>query len=176
MNIISSLLFISVAVFYLLHERITLSKQDTEDAFVSVVKVHDGDTVSVILNSRKEKVRLIGIDAPEIGQQPWGEETKKYLESLLSSSGWKIKLEYDVERRDKYGRILAYLRTADGKLINLQMVRSGYAMLFTVPPNVRYVNELKAAQQEARERKLGIWGVRGLKERPEDYRREHPRI
>ena len=87
-----------------------------------------------------------------------------------------MKLEYDVEKRDKYGRILAYLRTSDGKLINLLMVKNGYAMLYTVPPNVKYVRDLKAAQEEARQAKLGIWSEEGLKERPKDYRMEHPRM
>jgi len=173
---LSSLFFIFVAIFYLAHERFSLSRQDTPDNFVTVVSVSDGDTVSVILDKRREKVRLIGIDAPELGQKPWGTEAKKYLEALLGSSGWKVELEFDVEKRDKYGRILAYLKMTDGKLINLLMVRNGYAMLFTIPPNVRYAAELRAAQREAREKRLGIWNSEGLRERPGDYRREHPRI
>jgi micrococcal nuclease len=173
---ISSLFFIFVAVFYLAHERFSLSRQDGADTFVPVISVSDGDTVIVILNSRREKVRLIGIDAPELGQKPWGAESKKYLETLLGSSGWKVELEFDVEKRDKYGRVLAYLKTTDGKLINLLMVRNGCAMLFTIPPNVRYAGELRSAQREAREKHLGIWSSEGLRERPVDYRREHPRI
>jgi micrococcal nuclease len=173
---VSSLFFILVAIFYLAHERFSLSRQDTPDNFVTVVSVSDGDTVSVILDKRREKVRLIGIDAPELGQKPWGAEAKKYLETLLGSSGWKVELQFDVEKRDKYGRILAYLKTTDGKLINLLMVRNGYAMLFTIPPNVRYAGELRVAQREAREKRLGIWSSEGLRERPGDYRREHPRI
>jgi micrococcal nuclease len=175
-KVISSLFFIFVAIFYLAHERFSLSRQDSADTFVPVISVSDGDTVSVILDNRKEKIRLIGIDAPELGQKPWGAESKRYLETLLSSSGWKVALEFDVEKRDKYGRVLAYLKTTDGKLINLLMVRDGYAMLFTVPPNVRYAGELRAAQREAREKQLGIWSGKGLNERPGDYRREHPRM
>jgi micrococcal nuclease len=173
---ISYLFFILVVIFYLAHERFSLSRQNAPDNFVTVVSVSDGDTVSVILDKRREKVRLIGIDAPELGQKPWGAEAKKYLETLLGSSGWKVELQFDVEKRDKYGRILAYLKTTDGKLINLLMVRNGYAMLFTIPPNVRYAAELRAAQREAREKRLGIWGSEGLRERPVDYRREHPRM
>ena len=173
---ISSLFFIFAAIFYLAHERFSLSRQDATDTFVPVISVSDGDTVSVILDKRKEKVRLTGIDAPELGQKPWGTEAKKYLETLLSSCGWKVELEFDVEKRDKYGRVLAYLKTTDGKMINLLMVRNGYAMLFTIPPNVKYAGELRAAQREAREKRLGIWSGKGLGERPGDYRREHPRI
>jgi micrococcal nuclease len=175
-NLVSVLIFAFVALFYLVHEKFTLPKQNTSDGFVSVISVSDGDTVSIMIKRKEEKVRLIGIDAPEIGQKPWGEEAKKYLETLLISSDWKVRLEYDVEKRDKYGRILAYLRTIDGKFINLLMVKNGYAMLYTVPPNIKYVNDLRAAQEEARQGKLGIWSEKGLKERPRDYRRKHPRI
>ncbi len=175
-NLISVLFFLIAASLYLLHEKYFPFKQQEMDKFISVIAVHDGDTVSVILDNRKEKVRLIGIDAPEIGQKPWGEKAKKYLEALLNSSGWKVKPEFDVDKRDKYGRILAYLWTTNGEMVNLLMVKTGYAMLFTFPPNVKYVTELKSAQREARDRGLGIWAEKGLKERPGDYRREHPRI
>lgn len=72
-NLISVLFFLIAASLYLLHEKYFPSKQQDMDKFVSVIAVHDGDTVSVILDNRKEKVRLIGIDAPEIGQKPGGE-------------------------------------------------------------------------------------------------------
>lgn len=178
-NLIFTVIFILVAIFYFLHEKNSFPVQQKNYTLIPVVAVHDGDTVSVIIDKKKEKVRLIGIDAPEIAQKPWGEKAGAYLETLLSSSGRKVTLEFDIDKRDKYGRILAYLWTTNGEMINLLMLKSGYAMLFTFPPNVKYVNELRAAQREARDRKLGIWGDPsvdgGLKERPWDYRREHPR-
>lgn len=96
---ISILFFMASAIFYLVHERNPLPVQPKSPLFVPVVEVHDGDTVSVSVDQKREKVRLIGIDAPEMGQKPWGEKAKKYLETLLSSSGWKVKLEYDVEKK-----------------------------------------------------------------------------
>ncbi len=173
-KLISVVFFMLSAAFYLLHENHSLSKQNNEEIFSSVKEVHDGDTISAIINQKKEKVRLIGIDAPEIGQNPWGMEAKKYLETLLSSSGWKVKLEFDIDKRDKYGRILAYLWTTRGEMVNLLMLKSGNALLFTLPPNVKYVNDLRTAQREAKDGGCGIWGEKGLKERPGDYRREHP--
>jgi micrococcal nuclease len=146
-----------------------------EARFVRVVRVHDGDTVSVLIERRRERVRLIGIDAPEMGRRPWGAKAKRHLSELLSHDGWIVTLEFDVDRRDKYGRLLAYLRTPDGKLINLRMVKDGYAVLFTFPPNVKHVNAFRDGQNYAREKGLGIWGRDGLKEAPEDYRRRHPR-
>ncbi len=175
-NLISVIIFILATGFYLINEKYDVLGSQKDKGFVAVITVHDGDTVSVIIDKKREKVRLIGIDAPEIGQKPWGEEARNFLEGLLKSSDWKVRLEYDVDRRDKYGRILAYLWTADGKMINLLMAKNGYAMLFTFPPNIKYVNELRAAQQEASNKRAGIWREKGLKERPEDYRRAHPRL
>jgi len=175
-NLVSVLFFLIVASFYLLHERYFPSKKHEIGKFVPVIEVHDGDTVSVIINKRQEKVRLIGIDAPEIGQKPWGKNAKEHLETLLSSSGGKVTMEFDVDKWDKYGRMLAYLWTPKREMINLLMIRDGYAMLFTFPPDVKHADELKAAQMEARDRGLGIWAENGLKEKPVDYRREHPRM
>ena len=174
-NLISVFIFLLAAAFYLVLERPLLSEKQASHDFVPVVEVYDGDTVGVIINTKREKVRLTGIDAPETGQPPWGAMAKQYLQTLVGEAGRQVKLEFDVEQRDQHGRILAYLRTPDGKHINLLMVKNGYAMLYTVPPNVRYANELAAAQTEAREKKIGIWSDQGLKERPGDYRKTHPR-
>ena len=142
--------------------------------YVRVIKVHDGDTISVILNGRKEKVRLIGIDAPELRQRPWGSRAKKRLKELLSSAGWRVILDFDVEKADRYGRLLGYLITSEGSILNVRMVKDGYAVLLTIPPNIKYVDELKMAQNEARQYRQGIWSGKGLKESPSDYRKKHP--
>lgn len=146
-----------------------------DQGHVRVIKVHDGDTVSVILNGRKEKVRLIGIDAPEIKQRPWGTRARKHLEKMLTASNRTVILEFDVERRDKYGRLLCYVYSTDKNMINLQMLKHGYAVLLTISPNVRHVDEFRKAQHNAREQKLGIWGSSGLKETPSEFRKKHPR-
>jgi micrococcal nuclease len=174
-NLISVFIFLFAAAFYLVLEQPLLSEKQDRQGFVRVVEVYDGDTVGVIINTKPEKVRLTGIDAPETGQPPWGAMAKQYLQTLVSEADWQVKLEFDVEQRDQHARILAYLSTPDGKHINLLMVKNGYAMLYTVPPNVRYANELSAAQTEAREKKIGIWSDQGLQERPGDYRKKHPR-
>jgi micrococcal nuclease len=174
-NLISVFIFLFAAAFYLVLEKPLLSGKQESNDFVPVVEVYDGDTLGVIINNKREKVRLTGIDAPETGQPPWGAMAKQYLQTLVSKADWQVKLEFDVDQRDQHGRILAYLSTPDGKHINLLMVKNGYAMLYTIPPNVRYANELAAAQTEARKKKIGIWSDQGLNERPADYRRTHPR-
>lgn len=144
--------------------------------YVTVKRVNDGDTVTASVDGRFEKIRLIGIDAPEIGQEPWGQMAKDRLKAMMASSSWKVRMEYDVVKRDKYGRLLAYLWTQDGKMANAGMLSGGCAVLFTFPPNVKHVKELRAAEKKARSQKLVIWGGQGLRQLPVDYRREHPRM
>lgn len=173
--LVSAIAISILAVSCLLFSRELYGAQEQNDLPARVVTVHDGDTVSVIVNGRKERVRLIGIDAPELGQRPWGPIAKRYLAGLLDHAGQTVTLEFDVVRRDKYGRLLAYIWTRDKKLINLEMVNDGYALLFTFPPNVRYVEILRKAERSAKEKGLGIWGKDGLGEMPKEYKRKHPR-
>lgn len=146
-----------------------------ENISAYIEKVVDGDTVDATISGKRKQIRLIGVDAPELGQKPWGKRSRKFLEDLIAASGWQVRIEYDVEKRDKFDRILAYLWTRDGKMINEEMLINGYAVLFTFPPNVKHVERLRAAQVIARENKRGIWSRDGLKQLPSDYRREHPR-
>jgi micrococcal nuclease len=154
---------------------LVIAAPGSRTASAKLVAVHDGDTLSVIVGRKKERVRLIGIDAPELAQRPWGGHAKRHLKDLLGYTGTGLTLEFDVEKRDRYGRLLAYVRTGDNTLLNLEMVRDGYSVLYTSPPNVKYVDLLREGQRYARDKGLGIWGKNGLKELPKDYRREHPR-
>lgn len=146
-----------------------------------VTEVHDGDTISIRTKSfagvplKIERIRLIGIDAPELKQEPWGRLSKRYLKKLISESDWVVSVEFDIEHRDKYGRLLGYIWDKKGQLINEKMLENGYAMLYTIPPNVKYVERFIAAQKKAQTRKAGIWSNKGLRKRPEEWRREHPR-
>lgn len=155
-------------------ERSVAGVSDKTGGVARVVRVTDGDTVSVLINRRRERIRLIGIDAPEMGQIPWGERAKRHLENILFPSGG-VFIEYDIERRDKYGRLLAYIRTTDGRFVNADMLRDGYAVLFTFPPNVKHVKEFASAQRKARVKKLGIWAKNGLSQLPVAWRKQHPR-
>ncbi len=141
-----------------------------------VEKVNDGDTITVRMGKNLEKIRLIGMDAPEMGQEPWGRMAREHLKTLIDSSSRNVTLEYDVVKRDKYDRLLAYVRTADGKMLNAEMLKDGYALLFTFPPNVKHVDEFIKAEKQAKDKKIGIWAKDGLKETPAAYKREHPRI
>lgn len=70
-----------------------------------------------------------------------------------------VRLEFDVERRDRYDRLLAYVRrVSDGMFVNAELVRSGYAQTMTIPPNVRYADRFLQLQREARREGRGLWG------------------
>lgn len=146
-----------------------------------VTEVHDGDTISIRTRSlagiplKIERVRLIGIDAPELKQEPWGRLSKRYLKKIISESNWVVSIEFDIEQRDKYGRLLCYAWDKKGRLINEKMIENGYAMLYTIPPNVKYAERFIAAQKRAQALQIGIWGKRGLRKSPGQWRREHPR-
>ncbi len=140
-----------------------------------VTRVNDGDTVTLRMDGRTYRSRLIGFDAPETGQEPWGTKAKEHLRSLLKSAHWNVLVETDVELYDKYNRLLVYLRTSDGIFINEKMLADGYAVLFTFQPNSRYLDLFIRAQRSARAGKLGIWGPDGLKEKPVEYKKKHPR-
>lgn len=173
-RILLILLLCCLLIFLVLSERVVAGVRDKAGNAARVVRVNDGDTVTVSLNGRRERIRLIGIDAPEMGQGSWGERAKRHLEDILHPLR-NVYIEYDVERRDKYGRLLAYIRTNEGRMVNADMVRDGYAVLFTFPPNVTHVDEFTSAQSQARERKRGIWGKDGLSQLPAAWRRQHPR-
>lgn len=133
---------------------------------VKVTRVVDGDTIIVNLNGKDERVRLIGIDTPETvhperGEEPFGREASDYTKSRLD--GEQVYLEFDVQQRDQYGRLLAYVWIGE-EHFNATLVEQGYATVSTWPPNVKYVEVYTALQQEAREESKGLWGIASLAE------------
>ena len=140
-----------------------------------VLEVNDGDTVTIRLDDKSIRTRLIGIDAPELGQEQWGEKAKEHLISIMDRTHWTVCVETDSVVHDKYGRLLVYLWTENRELINEIMILDGYAVRFTIPPNTTYIGRFKKAEQIAQGKYLGIWGHGGLKEPPAKYRKKHPR-
>lgn len=135
--------------------------------------VIDGDTL--ILASR-EKIRLLGINTPEIKkshgglmqgvEQPWGRDGANYLKRLLD--GRKVGLEFDGERTGKFGRLLAYV-ILDGENVNLRLVRLGYARFNDYGKKIKYDSEFRQAESRARVRNLGLWEGKGRFKAPEYY-------
>lgn len=135
-----------------------------------VTRAVDGDT---LLLENNDRVRLIGIDTPEIhgssklardaqrsGQdeaaiKQLGMQSYEFTRKLVE--GKRVRLEFDVERFDKYKRLLAYVYLSDGTFVNAEIVKQGYASLLTIPPNVKYADLFQKLYREARENKRGLW-------------------
>jgi micrococcal nuclease len=134
-----------------------------------LTRIVDGDTVECDPVGR---IRLIGMDSPELAQAPFGAQASQAL-ARLAPVGSRLEVEYDVERRDPYGRVLGHLwhpGRQDPLLLNWALVREGYALLLTIPPNVKYVEALAKAQEAAREDRAGLWAVDGFACEPADFR------
>ena len=132
--------------------------------YYKVTKIVDGDTFWIDDGTAKGiKVRLIGIDAPESRKTfkkqmgYFGKESKNHLTNLLK--GKKVKLEFDVDTHDQYGRMLAYAYTENGIFINADLLKNGFAVIMTIPPNVKYADQFLELQQKARETKKGLWKI-----------------
>ena len=122
------------------------------DDGLKVAKIIDGDTIAL---ENGEHVRYIGMDTPE-KDRPYYSEAARENKRLVG--GKKVRLEYDVSRIDRYGRTLAYVYVGD-IFVNAELVRNGYAMIYTFPPNVKYYKTFLALQEEARKEKRGLWGL-----------------
>jgi len=131
-----------------------------------VERVGDGDTFTC---RDGRKVRLLGIDTPELGQGEPGREAHEALRRLLPP-GTAVRLESDVAARDRYGRVLAYVWTGS-RMVNETLVRQGWAVLYTLPPNVKYADRLERAQREARAARAGLWASGGFACSPRAWRR-----
>ena len=135
-------------------------------AAATVVEVVDGDTVVVDIADQTERVRLIGIDTPEVdgGFLPaecYGEEASAFTKSLLPV-GTEVRLTRDAEARDRYSRLLAYIhRTDDGLFVNLEIAVRGYAEALVIEPNTMHAPAFYRAASTARDRGLGLWGACG---------------
>jgi micrococcal nuclease len=119
-----------------------------------VTRVVDGDTIVL---ARLGRTRLIGVDTPEVfgGRECYGAEASAFTKRLLPR-GTRVRYRFDVERRDRYGRALAYVFKG-GRFVNAELVRRGYAVPLTIPPNVRYAERFRALSASARRASRGLW-------------------
>jgi micrococcal nuclease len=123
-------------------DRSVAAQKAIKSSIAHVHQVHDGDTVTLRLNGKKYRTRLIGIDAPETGQDPWGRRAKQHLIKIMRQTNWTVTVETDVERLDKYGRLLAYLWTKKKTMINEKMVADGFAVSSQYPPTSNTLTHL----------------------------------
>jgi micrococcal nuclease len=140
----------------------------------TVTRVIDGDVIQVIYGGVEKRVRLIGIDAPEsrIDRKAMkdanmseydietivemGAEAKAYVNGLIKRGDF-ITIEFDIKEMDRYGRLLCYVYLSNGKMLNEEIVKAGYANVKTIPPNVKYKDKFLKAFKYAKETKRGLW-------------------
>ncbi len=140
----------------------------------TVVRVVDGDTLKIRYWGKDESIRLIGIDTPESRANKkakkdakrsgldiktitsMGKRTTEYVESLVKT-GDLLAIEFGTQRWDKCVRLLSYFYLSNGKMLNEEIVKAGYANVMTIPPNVKYQDRFLRAYKEARVRKRGLW-------------------
>jgi micrococcal nuclease len=154
---IAALWLILASLAVVVRSSAAVSAQEPREG--AVVHVVDGDTIHVRLGTRVEKVRYIGIDTPEVrhptrGEEPGGREASRVNRGLVA--GRTVRLQTDVQARDRHGRLLAYVWVGE-TMVNAELVRLGYAQVMTVPPNVRHQALFLALQRQARERGQGLW-------------------
>jgi len=160
-----ALLILAVAAAALLGGRLAAGHDGAPAASGRVVRVVDGDTIRVRLGGTEERVRYIGVDTPESVKpgtpvQCFGKAASSFNTRLVGAR--TVRLEFDAERRDRYGRLLAYVyREPDGLFVNAELVRRGYAQPLTIPPNVAHASEFRRLGRSARRGGRGLWAACG---------------
>lgn len=126
-----------------------------------VDRIYDGDTITVNCSGKEEKIRLYCIDTPEMGQKPWGQQSRDYLRRITPGH-----VDIRPIERDHYGRLVSEV-LANGRSLNLALVEAGQAAVYN-----RYCNDDRypPAERAARQSKLGVWAQPGLQQRPWKWR------
>lgn len=158
-SFLTVILTLILGVTYLFQAEVEPSKGQLIEA--EVIRVVDGDTFVANVEGREEKVRLILIDTPETVHpqkpvQPFGPEASAFTKKKLEKQ--KVQLELDVQERDRYGRILAYVYLRDGSMLNQELLKQGLAKVSVYQPNVKYVDRFREIEKEARLAEKGVWG------------------
>jgi micrococcal nuclease len=155
-----ALLLVVLASFAGCDSVVDQSAQTPRERIAARVTRHtDGDTLWL---SGIGKVRLIGVDTPEVygDDECYGREASDFVERLVPL-GAAVSYRLGIDERDRYGRALAYLYLDDGRLLNLLLVQRGYAQVLTIPPNVELAQRFRRAARRARAARRGLWGAAG---------------
>lgn len=168
--LIGGLAITVVAISYFLHETKAPPSATAKGAeLVCTVKsVYDGDTLTASCPEGEVKVRMFGIDAPEMGQEPWGDRSREALRGLLPR---RDSVRLRVMDQDRYGRVVAQVVAGESD-VGLEMVRQGRAVMYE-----QYNDSLayRQAQAEAKQARRGIWEKSGGQQDPATWRRLNPR-
>lgn len=151
--------------YYLTKHPVKLAFKQTvlQPGYYQVTEVADGDTITVDMEGKSEKIRFIGVDTPETHDprkavQCFGEAASNYTKNIIG--GNRVRLEADPlnTNRDRYDRLLRYVYLPDGRLVNAEIVKQGYGFAYLGFPFSKS-NEFKAYQQQARQENRGLWSA-----------------
>ncbi|MGN6217002.1 MAG: thermonuclease family protein [Solirubrobacterales bacterium] len=142
-------------------EQLRLGEEAPRSAMAQVLRVIDGDTIEVRVDGRTEDVRYIGIDTPETVKpgtpvQCFGPRAHRFNSHLVE--GRRVRLVFGVERRDVYGRLLAYVHLGP-RFVNAELVRRGFARTLEIAPNTRFAGRFKRLEMAAARAGKGLWGT-----------------
>jgi micrococcal nuclease len=142
-------------------EHLRLGEEPPRSATAYVVRAIDGDTIEVRLDGHSEDVRYIGVDTPETVKpgtpvQCFGPRAHRFNGGLVT--GRRVRLVFGVERRDVYGRLLAYVHLGH-RFVNAELVRRGLARTLEIAPNTRFAGRFKRLQMAAARAGRGLWGA-----------------
>jgi len=127
-----------------------------------VLKVYDGDTIQIDMNGSSEKVRLIGVDTPETQDprkavQCFGKAASEFTAKLIAGQSVRLESDPQSSNRDRYGRLLRYVYLPDGRLVQAEIIKSGYGFAYTSFPFAN-AQEFERYEKEARDNNRGLWG------------------
>ena len=159
MRRLPSLVWVAILVI-LIVALVTGDDEPTTSTEARITRVVDGDTVEATVDGREEDIRYIGVDTPESVKpgtpvECYALKASHFNERLVE--GETVRLEYDAEERDVYGRLLAYVYLGD-EFVNAELVRRGYATTLTIPPNTRFADLFARLEREASDDERGLWG------------------
>lgn len=145
-----------------------------QPGFYKVSHVHDGDTISVRMDGRDEKVRMIGVDTPETIKpnspvECYGVAASNYLKGLLTNSSVRLEADPINQNRDRYDRLLRYVYTPDNMLVNKAIIEQGYGFAYLSFPFSK-AEEFRLAQVDARSQNRGVWSGECTISNPESDR------
>ncbi|MEI7971451.1 MAG: thermonuclease family protein [Actinomycetota bacterium] len=158
----SQLLLLFLFTFALLLSSCSTASPTTSPNLATVKHVVDGDTIDIAISGTTERVRFIGVNTPETkhptkGVECYGPEASAYTEQLLPI-GTKLRVERDVEARDKYGRLLLYVYIANSNVfVNLDLVLKGFARPMVFEPNTAHKTDFAQAATQAELHNVGLW-------------------
>lgn len=166
--VLAAVCALTVFVYQNADLRKILPAQTTQPGFYRVVEVYDGDTIAVNMGTSIEKIRMIGVDTPETHKpgapvQCFGPQASDFTKNLLNGQAVRLEADPTNSNRDRYDRLLRYVYTQDGTLVDQKLIELGYGFAYLSFP-FQKADSFAASQQQAQNQSLGLWAACQTKE------------